>query len=258
MTLRVDLNSDMGESFGAYRIGDDDAMLGIITSANVACGFHGGDPEVMAHAYRVAKNNGVAAGAHPGFPDLWGFGRRRIPFTTGEIERLVAYQVGAAQAMARYAGHSLSFVKAHGALGNISAEDGAVAGAVARGVKAVDPSLVLVATALTAQVAAGEAAGLRVVHEIFADRGVAENGNLIARGQPGAMIEDADQAADRILRMLEARAVITAQGTHLPSPIDTICVHGDSPHAVGMARRVRQRLEAAGVTLAPFAAPVAG
>ncbi|KAA2212972.1 LamB/YcsF family protein [Teichococcus oryzae] len=252
MGLQVDLNSDMGESFGAYRIGDDDAMLSIITSANVACGFHGGDPEVMAHAYRVAKANGVAAGAHPGFPDLWGFGRRRIPFSTGEIERFVAYQIGAAQAMAAYTGHRLTYVKAHGALGNLAAEDASVAAAIARAIKAVDPSLIMVAIALTRQVAAGEEAGLRTVHEIFADRGVGEDGNLIARGQPGAMIEDADQAADRILAMLRAKAVITSKGAHLPSPIDTICVHGDSAHAVGMARRVRERLEAAGVTLAPF------
>lgn len=252
MDLRVDLNADLGESYGAYRIGDDDALLAVITSANVACGFHGGDPEVMARAYAVARANGVAAGAHPGFPDLWGFGRRRLPCTPGEVERMVAYQVGAARAMAALAGHRLTYVKAHGALSNMACEDPALARAVARGVRAVDPALGLVAVALTPLVDAGREAGLPTFHEIFADRGVGEDGTLIGRGRPGAMIEDADAAADRILAMLEAGAVITASGRRLPSPIDTVCVHGDSPHAVGMARRVRARLEAAGVTLAAF------
>src|SRR5437773_8696467 len=145
----VDLNSDLGEGFGAYRCGDDDAMLSIVTSANVACGFHAGDPEIMARTFGTAKARGVAVGAHPGFPDLWGFGRRRIPFSTGEIERIVAYQVGAAQALATYAGHQLTHVKAHGALGNIAAAEPEIAKAVARAVKAVDPSLSLIAIALS-------------------------------------------------------------------------------------------------------------
>ena len=138
----VDLNSDMGEAFGAYRMGDDAALLRIVTSANVACGFHGGDPEVMASTFAQAKERGVAVGAHPGFLDLWGFGRRRIPFSTGEIERLVAYQVGAAQALSAYAGHPITYVKAHGALGNLGQTDAEVAGAITRAVKAVDPGLV--------------------------------------------------------------------------------------------------------------------
>ncbi|WP_375463890.1 LamB/YcsF family protein [uncultured Methylobacterium sp.] len=248
----VDLNSDLGEGYGTYACGDDAAMLGIVTSANVACGLHAGDPEIMAATFALARENGVAVGAHPGFPDLWGFGRRRMPFTPPEIERLVAYQVGAAQALAAYAGHRITYVKAHGALGNIAAADRDVADAIARAVRAVDRDLSLLATALTAQVTAGEALGLDVHPEIFADRGYTEDGQLIARGQPGALIKAADEAADRVLAMVEAGAIITAGGTRLPTPIRSVCVHGDSAHAVATARAVRTRLEGAGHRLAPF------
>jgi UPF0271 protein len=248
----VDLNSDLGEGYGAYACGDDAAILSIVTSANVACGLHAGDPEIMARTFTLAKARGVAVGAHPGFPDLWGFGRRRMPFTPAEIERLVAYQVGAAQALAAYAGHRITYVKAHGALANIAAEERPVADAIARAVRAVDRDLALLAIALTAQVQAGEACGLEVHQEIFADRGYTEAGLLIPRSQPGALITDADEAADRVLRMVETGAIVTAGGASLPTPIRSICVHGDSAHAVATARAVRTRLEGAGVTLVPF------
>ena len=247
--LSVDLNSDLGEGFGAYRCGDDDAMLSIVTSANVACGFHAGDPEVMARTFAVARERGVAVGAHPGFPDLWGFGRRRLPFSNGEIERLVAYQIGAATALATYAGHRITYVKTHGALGNIACEERDVADAVARAIRAVDPGLALLANALTELVVAGEAAGLETYQEIYADRGYTETGQLISRSQPGAMIEGAEEAAARVLAMVEAGAVITAGGRYLPTPIRSICVHGDSDHAVATAGRVRERLEQAGIAL---------
>lgn len=250
--LKVDLNSDLGEGFGAYKSGDDEQLLTIVTSAHVACGFHAGDPEIMARTFRVAKSNGVTVGAHPGFPDLWGFGRRRIPFSIGEIERIVAYQVGAAQAMANYAGHHLSYIKTHGALGNMAAADKEIAGAIARAVKAVDGSLAVVSIALSEQAEAAEALGLSVFHEIFADRGFGENGQLIPRGQPGAIVEDANEAASRVLEMVRAGAVITVQGNERPSRIDTVCVHADSPHAVATARCVRETLLSAGVELAPF------
>ena len=248
----VDLNADLGEGFGAYACGDDAAMLAVVTSANVACGLHAGDPEIMASTFRLAKERGVAVGAHPGFPDLWGFGRRRMPFTPAEIERLVAYQVGAAAALAAYAGHRITYVKAHGALANLAAEDRAVADAIAGAVRAVDRNLALLAIALTAQVPAGEAAGLDVHQEIFADRGYTEDGQLIARSLPGALITDRDEAASRVLTMVQEGAILTASGRHLPTPIRSICVHGDSAHAVGTARAVRATLEGAGVTLAPF------
>jgi UPF0271 protein len=248
----VDLNSDLGEGFGTYRCGDDEAMLSIVTSANVACGLHAGDPEVMAKTFTIARKRGVAVGAHPGFPDLWGFGRRRLPFSNGEIERLIAYQVGAAMALAAYAGHRITYVKTHGALGNIACEERDVADAVARAVRAVDPNLALLAIAVTELVAAGEAAGLEIHQEIYADRGYTETGQLIPRGQPGAMIEGAEEAAARVLAMVQAGAVITASGQHLPTAIRSICVHGDSEHAVATASLVRKRLEQAGVALKPF------
>ncbi|MET3415061.1 5-oxoprolinase subunit PxpA [Methylobacterium sp. 1030] len=248
----VDLNADLAEGFGAYACGDDEAMLDVVTSANVACGLHAGDPEIMVRAFKLAKTKGVAVGAHPGFPDLWGFGRRRIPFSPGEIERLVAYQIGAAQALANYAGHRVTYVKTHGALGNVAAEDRTVADAVARAVRAVDRDLRLLANTLTVQVSAGETAGLEVVQEIFADRGYAEDGRLIPRGEPGALITAADEAAERVLSMITAGAIVTASGRRLPTPIQSVCVHGDSAHAIDTARAVRARLEGAGVAVIPF------
>jgi UPF0271 protein len=249
----IDLNSDLAEGFGTYRCGDDEAMLAVITSANVACGFHGGDPEIMARTFAIAKERGVAVGAHPGFPDLWGFGRRRIPFSLGEIERLIAYQVGAAQALAAYAGHRISYVKTHGALGNIAEVDRATADAIARAVRAVDRSLAFLTIAHSEQERAAGAAGLRTISEIYADRGYTEEGRLILRGQPGAMIEDPQEAADRVVDMVEGGAIITASGKRLPTPVASVCVHGDSPHAVDTARLIRTQLEAAGITIAPFA-----
>lgn len=251
--VTVDLNSDLGEGFGAYRCGDDDAMLSIVTSANVACGFHAGDPEIMACTFKLAKEHGIAIGAHPGFPDLWGFGRRKMPFTAGEIERLVAYQIGAAQALAAYAGHRISYVKPHGALGNLSEVDRNVADSIARAMSAIDASLMFLCIARSEQVKAAEAHGLGVVCEIYADRGYTEQGRLIPRGHPDALIKDSGEAADRALAMVESGAVITVGGEHLKTPIGSICIHGDSPHAVDIARRLRVRLEAAGVQIAAFA-----
>lgn len=248
----IDLNSDLGEGFGTYAFGSDEAMLSIVTSANVACGLHAGDPEIMATTFGLARANNVSVGAHPGFPDLWGFGRRRIPFSLGEVERLIAYQVGAAAGVAALAGQKLTYVKTHGALANIAAEDRAVADAIAKAVRAVDASLALLATALTEQVGAGEAAGLSVYQEIYADRGYDDRGQLIARNKPGAMIEDVGLAAHRALEMVEQGAILTANGKKLTTPINSICVHGDSAGAVDLARLVRVTMEGAGITLASF------
>jgi UPF0271 protein len=250
----IDLNSDLAEGYGAYRITEDEALLEVISSANMACGLHAGDPEIMARICRLAKAKGVAVGAHPGFPDLWGFGRRRIPFSAAEIERLIAYQLGAAQAMAVYAGHRISYVKTHGALGNMAEEDREVANAVIRAVKAVDASLAILAGPYGEQAPAAAASGLRTVAEIYADRGYTEEGRLIPRGQPGAMILDPDLAADRVIAMIDAKAIVTAGRTQLPTRIDSVCVHGDSPHAVETARLLRRRLEQAGFAIAPFSA----
>lgn len=249
----VDLNADLGEAYGVYRLGDDDAILDIVTSANVACGFHGGDPEVMARTFALAKARGVAVGAHPGFPDLWGFGRRDIPFTTGEIERLVAYQIGAAAALSAYAGHPITFVKAHGALGHQAQADPEVAGAVNRAIKAVDPGLTCLAIALGHQERLAREAGLRVKSEIFADRAYTEEGLLVSRQRPGAVLHDTVAAAERAVRMVRTGAIETVSGRSLAAPIDSICVHSDTPAAVALAGAVRQRLEAEGVRLQNFA-----
>jgi 5-oxoprolinase (ATP-hydrolysing) subunit A len=248
----IDLNSDLAEGFGAYTCGDDDAMLAIVTSANVACGFHAGDPEIMARVFKTAKERGVAIGAHPGFPDLWGFGRRRIPFTIGEIERIVAYQVGAAQALAAYAGHRITYVKTHGALGNMGEVDRAVADAVSRAVKAVDSSLALMTIALSEQAKSAEAANIEGIAEIYADRGYDDNGKMIPRGQPNAMITDPGEASARVLAMVTEGALITASGKRIKTPIRSVCVHSDSPEAVETARHVRATLEQAGLTIAPI------
>jgi len=225
----IDLNSDLAEGFGAYRCGDDEAMLSVVTSANVACGFHAGDPEIMARTFRIAKERGVAIGAHPGFPDLWGFGRRRIPFTLGEIERLVAYQIGAAQALATYAGHRITYVKSHGSLGNMAEVDRSVADAVVRAVKAIDRSLLLLGIARSEQLRAAEAVGIGAIAEIYADRGYDEKGTMIPRGQPGAMITDAQEAAARVLAMVQDGAIITRAGTRLPTPIRFPSAHARTP-----------------------------
>jgi len=250
--MRVDINADLGEGYGRYTCGDDDALLAIVTSANVACGFHAGDPEIMAHTYKVAKVHGVAVGAHCGFPDLWGFGRRPIPFSAGEIERLVAYQIGAAQALASYAGHNITHVNAHGTLGNLSETNADVADAVARAIAAVDRNLASLAIARSEQERAAERAGLRVFSQIYADRAYTEQGTLVPRAQPGAVIHDAAQAAARVIAMVEAGALITVSGAKLTTPIDSVCVHGDSPDAIAMARTVRDKLKAAGATVAPL------
>lgn len=250
--MSIDLNSDLGEGFGCYRSGDDEGMLSLVTSANVACGFHAGDPEIMARTFSSALRRGVAVGAHPGYPDLSGFGRRPMPYLPDEIERIVAYQIGAAQALAHYTGHRISYVKPHGALANLAAREADVAMAISKAVRAVDPDLALLAIACSEQGPAAERCGLRVYQEVFADRGYDDAGHLMARGLPGALLEDADEAAARAVRMVSDGAIVCASGRRLSTPIHSICVHGDSTHAVGLARRVRVELERAGVTLAAF------
>jgi UPF0271 protein len=250
---RIDLNADLGEGFGAWRMGDDAAMLGLVTSANVACGFHAGDPDIMAATFTRAREQGVALGAHVGFPDLAGFGRRPMAMTPREIERAVAYQIGAAQAVAALAGARVTYVKAHGALANAAERDAAVANALARATRAVDPALVLLAIALSQQVLAGERAGLAVAHEIFADRAYVDDGRLQPRSEPGAVITDAGVAIARVREMLAEGALVTVSARRLKTPIDSVCVHGDTAHAVDMARALRAGLEAEGYALSAFA-----
>lgn len=250
---RIDLNADLGEGFGQWRMGDDAAMLAVVTSANVACGFHAGDPDIMAKTFAIAREKGVAVGAHVAFPDIAGFGRRAIGMTPQEIERAVAYQIGAAQALATYAGHRVSYVKAHGALANIAEKNPEVADALARATRIVDRDLTLLAIAVSEQVRAGDRAGLRVAHEIFADRAYLDDGRLQSRGEKGAVITDAEEAVARVRRMLRDGALVAVSGKRLRTQIDSICVHGDSDDAVALARRLRAELEADGYALQAFA-----
>lgn len=242
----INLNADLGESFGAWRMGDDAALLQVIGSANIACGFHAGDPVVMRETVRLAVANGVSLGAHPAFPDLQGFGRRVMQLSPKELEATILYQVGALQAMAAAEGGRVSHVKPHGALNNMACADEAMATIVARAVKALDRELILLAPAHSALERAGEAAGLRVAREVFADRRYQADGQLTPRSQPGAVLHGAQDCVQHVLRMLEAGGIVTADGQRLPTRIDSICVHGDGPGAVEAARAIRTALEAAG------------
>ncbi|OZI70871.1 LamB/YcsF family protein [Bordetella genomosp. 12] len=250
--VTVDLNSDIGEGFGDYVLGDDAAILGIVSSANVACGFHAGDPEIMARTFSLARERGVVAGAHPGFPDLWGFGRRKMPFSTGEIERLVAYQIGAAQALSAYAGHPVRYVKPHGALSNMAIADTQIAQAICRAVCAVDASLVYLAPARTHQERCAREAGLITRAEVFADRAYMPDGSLMPRSMPGAVLSDIDAVVARALRMVRGGYIETPDGAQIATPVDSLCVHGDSPAAVDMARALRNRFEHEGIVVRGF------
>ena len=248
----IDLNCDCGEGFGVYSMGEDAAMLDIVTSCNIACGFHAGDPDTMAATFAAARAKGVAVGAHPGFADRAGFGRRPMPVTEAEAERFVAYQIGAAAAMATLTGHRLTHVKPHGALSNLAMADDGLARALARATRAVDASLAFLAVAGTALERAGEASGLRTPREIYADRGYTDEGHLVPRTMAGAVLHDPAEAAARAVRMVQGGFVETLNGARVSVGIDSLCVHGDTPGAVAMAHAVRRALEDAGVTLAAF------
>ncbi len=247
---RIDLNSDMGESFGAYTLGDDDAMLRVISSANVACGFHAGDPLVMDHTCRGAVENNVRIGAHPGFQDLQGFGRRAMEITNHlELEKMVIYQIGALDAIARARGAKVEYVKFHGALAHLGFSDARVAETLVRAVKAVDRDLLFLALPHTESEAAAERAGLRVAREIFADRAYDDRGMLVPRSVKGSVLKDPEAAAQRILRMLSDGELISISGNRVKARMESVCVHGDTPGAVAMAVTVRKALEQAGVTI---------
>jgi len=255
----VDLNCDMGEGFGVYSIGNDAEMLEIVTSANIACGFHGGDPIIIHQTLTLAAANNVQAGAHPSLFDLWGFGRRPIlGERPADIEKQVIYQIGALQALAHSIGTRLRHVKTHGSLGNMAAEDADLAEAVARAVRAVDPQLIFVALPGMETERAAERLRLRVAREIYADRAYADNGNLASRKLEGAVIHDPDLAASRVVQMIEDQAITTLSGRRIPVKIDSVCVHGDTPGAVAMARKVRAALVAQGCEIRPMAHIVAG
>lgn len=248
-TKKLNLNSDLGESFGAWVMAGDAAMLGIVNSANVACGYHAGDPLVMTQTVERAKKNGVSIGAHPSFPDLQGFGRRRMDIPGLELEAMLIYQIGALDACARAQGSKVTHVKPHGALSNIASADRKVADAVARAVHRLDPSLILLAPAASQMALAGKEIGLKIVEEIFADRAYLDDGNLVPRSQPGAMIHGAEASLAHVLRMVEESALISINGKRIPVNPQSICVHGDNAEAVAVAQAIRDGLTKAGYTL---------
>lgn len=250
--MKVDLNADMGESFGPWVMGQDAALLEVISSANVACGMHAGDPDVMAATMRLATDKGVGIGAHPGFADLQGFGRRRMHLPEKTLRHLVQYQLGAALGMARAVGAEVRHLKLHGALANMAAEDEALAEACYGAALEVAPEIIVMVLAATAQQRVAERLGCLWAGEIFADRAYNADATLVDRALPGAVIHDADFAAKRIVGMVQAGAILPESGAPIPAAVDTICLHGDGATALEIARAVRAGLEAAGITVARF------
>ena len=249
MSIKINLNADLGESFGPWKMGGDDAMLKIVTSANVACGFHASDPLVMVTTAKRAKENGVSLGAHPGFPDLQGFGRRRMDIPANELEAMMIYQIGALQACASVEGVAVTHVKPHGALHNIACDDRKVADVLARAIYRVNPKLILLAPSASQLLEAGRAIGLRLVEEIYADRGYTDAGSLVPRSQPGAMIHGAEASLAHVMQMLKEKALISVNGKRIPANPQSICVHGDGADAVATAQALKDGLTAAGMTL---------
>ncbi|RLG84805.1 MAG: LamB/YcsF family protein [Thermoprotei archaeon] len=254
MARYVDLNTDSGESFGRWRLGNEEELFRYVTSANIACGFHAGDPNVMRRTVKLAREMGVAVGAHPGFPDLMGFGRRNMEVRREELVNYVIYQVGALEAFTRVEEVELQHVKPHGALYNMAWVRRDYAEAIVEAIKLLNPRLILVAPYGSEMHRVAESEGIRVAFEGFADRGYTPEGRLVPRGSPGAVITDPREAAERALRMVSEGRIKAVDGREIEIKVHTICIHGDSPNAVEMARAIRRRLEEAGITVAPMGA----
>ncbi len=253
MSDYIDLNCDLGEGLGAWSMGDDAAMLEIVTSVNVACGFHAGDPDIMAERAAQTLEKGIALGAHPSFRDLHGFGRRRIHGIPAQaLKNLIIYQVGALQGIARSVGQSVSHVRAHGALGNMTDEDAEMAATLAQAVAAIDSDLTLMTMAGCAADEAAQAAELKVARQAFADRAYNDDGTLVSRSLPGAVLHDAQAATERVLRLAEEGMLETINGKRLRLDANVICVHGDTPAAVAMAASIREALEKRGIGVKPY------
>ena len=250
--LTIDLNSDLGESFGAYTIGADDMVIPLITSANVACGFHGGDPVVMRNTVRLCRENGISVGAHPGYPDLAGFGRRNMALSEDEIYTSLVYQIGALNAFCRTEGVRLRHVKPHGALYNTAVKSDAAARAICRAVADAGEGLVLLAPFGSRMLAYAAEMNVPYACEVFADRGYMPDGSLVPRGQPGAMITDAEEAAKRVIRMITEGRVTAADGTDIAVTADSVCVHGDNRAAQAFVETIRKALADADIALKPF------
>jgi UPF0271 protein len=248
----INLNADLGEGYGRYTVGNDPAVIKLVKSASIACGFHAGDPVIMAKTVRLALEHDVSVGAHPGFDDLRGFGRRPIRMNAQELEYLVAYQIGALQGIAAGAGTRVTHVKPHGALNNMAHVDADYARAIARAIKATDPDLVFVATACSEMVKAGHRAGLRVAEEGYIDRTYEDSGALTPRSQPGAVIHDSEAAVRQVLSFLDAGGILTRSGKRLPARLQTFCAHGDDDASVRTLAAVREALGRRGVEVVPL------
>ena len=249
---KIDLNCDMGESFGAYKLGFDEEIIKYVTSANIACGFHAGDPVVMQRTIGLAKTYGVKVGAHPGYPDLLGFGRRNMAVAATDVKGYLIYQIGALQAFARVEGLELQHVKPHGALYNMAVKDPKLAQAIAEAVKSLDKGLILVVLAGSAWVNIAKEQGLRVAGEAFADRAYSADGSLVPRSQPGAVIKDKKEVAERVIGMIEEGRVKAITGEDVIIKADTICLHGDTPGALELAIHLRSALGDRGIKVVPL------
>lgn len=247
--MKIDLNSDLGESFGVYKIGMDQEVLKYISSANVACGWHAGDSMVMEKTVALAKKNGVAVGAHPGYPDLVGFGRRTLNVTPEEVKTYVKYQVGALLAFTKGAGVRMQHVKPHGAMYNMAAKDYKLALAIAQGIKEVDENLVLMGLANSEMIRAAKDVGLKVANEVFADRAYNDDGSLVARSLPGAVIHDKDVAIKRVIRMVKEGKVESITGNDVDITVESICIHGDNPEALEFAKNIKEALINEGIEI---------
>jgi UPF0271 protein len=249
MNKRINLNADIAEGWGAYDIGNDDALMDIVSSANVACGFHGGDANTMHRIVMLAKAKGVSIGAHPGFNDLWGFGRRQIRMNATELEYMVAYQIGALRGLATYAGLAVTHLKAHGALANMAAVDEGYAMALGRAVKTVDERLIYVALAGSEMEKAGDRLGLKVAREGYCDRVYDDEGNLASRSLPGTVLRDPAAASTQAVRLVTEGEAVTISGKTIKIQAETLCIHGDEPTAIAVGTAVRSALEGAGARI---------
>ncbi len=249
---KIDLNCDLGESFGAYKLGMDKEILKYISSANIACGWHAGDPIVMEETVKLAKINNVEIGAHPGYPDLLGFGRREVSASPEEIKAYVKYQIGALDAFAKSENRKLQHVKPHGAMYNMAAKNYKIAYAIAQGIKEVDSELILLGLANSEMIKAAKEIGLRVASEVFADRAYNDDGSLVARSLPGSVIHDKDEVIVRVIRMIEEGKVKTITGKDIEIDVQSICIHGDNPEALEFAKNIRLSLEKCGIEISPL------
>jgi 5-oxoprolinase (ATP-hydrolysing) subunit A len=242
LVMKIDLNCDLGESFGAYTIGQDEEMMKYVDSVNIACGFHAGDPVVMMKTVEQALSHGLKIGAHPGLPDLQGFGRRSMALNPQEAYSLILYQVGALQAIVKAKGGTLSHVKPHGALYNMAAKDAELSQSIAKAVRDIDDSLILFGLSGSELTSAGNEAGLTVAHEVFADRTYQSDGSLTPRSLPNSVLHDADKVEEQVMRMVKRQEVVTASGEVISIQADTICLHGDNIEGVSLARRLKEKL----------------